>query len=93
MVGHLRRLAQFATEEDRIIFYYSGHGVKIDDQLYLVPTDAYASDEPDALLSIERVKEILEKSEARQKLIVLDCCYSGPDTSAFKTVPVDISNQ
>jgi hypothetical protein len=92
MVGHLRRLAQLATEDDRIIFYYSGHGVKIDDQLYLVPTDAYASDEPDALLSIERVKEILEKSEARQKLIVLDCCYSGPDTSAFKTVPVDISN-
>jgi hypothetical protein len=92
MVGHLKRLAQLATEDDRLIFYYSGHGVKIDDQLYLVPTDAYAADEADALLSIERVKEILEKSEARQKLIVLDCCYSGPDTSAFKTVPADISN-
>jgi len=77
---------------DSVICFYSGHGVKLDDQLYLVPTDAYAADEADALLSIERVKEILAKSEARQKLIVLDCCYSGPDTSGFKTVPVDISN-
>jgi hypothetical protein len=92
MIGYLRQLATLATAEDRVIFFYSGHGVKLGDQLYLVPTDAYAADEADALLSIERVKEILEKSEARQKLIVLDCCYSGPDTSGFKTVPADISN-
>jgi uncharacterized caspase-like protein len=73
-------------------FYYSGHAVKVDDELYLVPSDAYASDDADALLSVNRVKEILNSSEAKQKLMVLDACYSGADTSQFKAVPAQISN-
>ena len=35
---------------------------------------------------MNKVKEILNSSEAKQKLIVLDACYSGPDTSQFKAV-------
>ncbi len=92
MIGQLKRLANLATAEDRLFFYYSGHAVKVDDELYLVPSDAYASDDADALLSVNKVKEILNSSEAKQKLIVLDACYSGPDTSQFKAVPAQISN-
>lgn len=92
MIGHLKRLATLATEGDRLLFYYSGHAVKVEDQLYLVPNDAFASDDPDALLSVDRVKQIVNESEAKQKLIVLDACYSGPDTGRFKGVPAQISN-
>ena len=92
MIGQLKRLANLATHDDRLFFYYSGHAVKIDDELYLVPSDAFASDDADALLSVNRVKDILNASEAKQKLIVLDACYSGPDTSRFKGLPAQISN-
>lgn len=92
LIGGLKELATLATSDDRLIFYYSGHGIRIGDLLYLVPSDAFSSDDPDALLSLERVKAILNESDARQKLIVLDCCFSGPDTTNFKAVPAQISN-
>ena len=92
MIGHLKRLASLATHDDRLLLYYSGHAVKVGDQLCLVPSDAFASDDADALLSVDRVKEIISESEAKQKVIVLDACYSGPDTSRFKGLPSQISN-
>ena len=92
IIGYLKRLASLTTEDDRLLFFYSGHAVKLAEQLYLVPSDAFASDDSDALLSVDRIREILSTSEAKQKVIILDACYSGPDTSSFKSVPAKISN-
>jgi hypothetical protein len=62
------------------------------EELFLVPQDAYAA-EVDALLPFARVQEILGGSSARQKLIILDACFSGPDTSNFKILASKISRK
>jgi hypothetical protein len=80
VLAHLKELAAAAEPNDRILFYFSGHGHRfsnIEDN-YLVPYDVYSDSDPNAMISMNQVREILNSSEAKQKMIVLDACMSGP---------------
>jgi hypothetical protein len=64
--------------DDLTLLYFSGHGLKDDDgRLYL----AMANTRRDSLLftglSAEAVDQAMEGCLSRQKLLILDCCYSG----------------
>jgi hypothetical protein len=96
IIGELTKLAHSATEDDRVLFYFSGHGERLSvgdrEDLFLVPQDAYDS-VADALVPFERVQEILGGSAARQKLVILDACFSGPSVEGFKILPARISRK
>jgi len=77
IIGALKRLAANATENDRLLLYYSGHGQRLNDKFYLVPHDAYNPNDPESLLAWEKLASIISSSPAKQKLIILDACYSG----------------
>ncbi len=64
--------------------YYSGHGQRFGDEFYLVPEDMLSADDPDTLLPLSRVLKSLNGSEARQRIVLLDACVSGPDTRDLK---------
>jgi hypothetical protein len=76
----MHELADGAAEDDRLLFYFSGHGHRIDgvDDHFLVPQDVFSEAKPDALVSMKEVLAILDGSPAKQKIIVLDACLSGP---------------
>jgi uncharacterized caspase-like protein len=76
----MHELACGANESDRILFFFSGHGQRLDDddEFYLVPEDAFRADDRDTLLSFNRVFELLKQSEAKQKIVIIDACLSGP---------------
>ena len=80
ILQELRRLAAEAQENDRILFYFSGHGHRISGitDHFLVPSDVYDSERADALVSMNDVRDILSKSVAKQKVVILDACLSGP---------------
>ena len=80
IINQLHELADGAEEADRLLFYFSGHGHRIDgvEDHFLVPQDVFSEAKPDALVSMKEVLEILEGSSAKQKIIVLDACLSGP---------------
>ena len=80
IIHELRDLAFKSEENDRLMFYFSGHGQRIQgiDDHFLAPEDVYAADDPAAMISMTQVKEILEKAKAKQKIIVLDSCLGGP---------------
>jgi hypothetical protein len=84
IVADVRHLATNASSDDRIIFYFSGHGQRIDDQLYLVPEDAWTSDDPEALVSVSKVSELLSASLAKVKILILDACNTGADLTHIK---------
>lgn len=73
----LRRAANQA--EDLLLVYYAGHGLRhpTKDLLYL----AVRQTNPDLLSSsavcFDDVRETIEDSPARTRLLILDCCYSG----------------
>lgn len=94
----LHRLAADADKNHRLLFYYSGHGHRLGsasggEEFYLVPQDAYSANAPDALISFKDVVNILNQSEAKQKLVILDACLSGPNVRHLKTLPANISTK
>ncbi|HYZ36977.1 MAG TPA: hypothetical protein VE673_09700 [Pseudonocardiaceae bacterium] len=60
------------------MLYFTGHGLK-DDQarLYLAMTNTKRDDLLFTALSAQQIDEAMESCASRQKVLVLDCCYSG----------------
>lgn len=73
----------FSQEVDTVLFYYSGHGGIIDGKGFLVPSDAdYLED----MFPMERLLEIINQSNATNKIVILDCCHAG-SLGKFNSIP------
>ncbi|WP_204141329.1 caspase family protein [Halomicronema sp. CCY15110] len=74
------RLPQLVTPDDRVLFYFAGHGVAIDGDDgpagYLVPQDAKPGDDT-SFLPMQVLHDALTALPCRHSLIILDCCFSG----------------
>ena len=75
--GHLADVCQEA--EDVLLVYFSGHGlVDLEErQLYLCVADTDPQRLYFSALAIRRIRAAFQQSEAKIKILVLDCCYSG----------------
>jgi YVTN family beta-propeller protein len=64
--------------DDLTLLYFTGHGLK-DDQghLYLAMTNTRRDDLLFTALSAYQIDSAMESCLSRQKVLVLDCCYSG----------------
>ncbi len=65
---------------DEVVFYYCGHGLQIDSENWLVPTDAKLVLRQDLprLINFNDVVDRLEKAKAKVKLFFLDACRNDP---------------
>jgi WD40 repeat protein len=79
--------------EDTLLVYYAGHGVLDEDNKLHLALTGTSSDQalvPDTALAFDRVRSILRTSPARNRIVILDCCFAGraihdmagPDLSA-----------
>jgi hypothetical protein len=78
--GVLSKLLQSAASADLdvLFFYYSGHGLLDDQQqLHLAVVESDQEAVPETALAFSRVRQILGQANARVKVVVLDCCFSG----------------
>ncbi len=64
----------FEGNGDMALLYFSGHGHIDNTGGYLVTTDAQQYDEG---VSMETILSIANNSQTKNKIIILDCCYSG----------------
>jgi hypothetical protein len=94
ILDELQELADGAQPEDRVLFYFSGHGHRLpgDDDLFLVPQDAYSDSDAHALVSFAKVIDIVSASPAKHKIVILDACLSGPSLSGKKLQAAKISD-
>jgi tetratricopeptide (TPR) repeat protein len=73
-----RRLTEFASQAqdaDIALFYFSGHGVQVDGENYLIPTDVDALSPANIdfqTLAAARVLAAMDRSNARLKIMLLD---------------------
>lgn len=70
---------------DVALFYYSGHGVQLDNENYLVPVGAevsVAGDVQDECVSLSRITARMNEAGAGTNIIILDACRDNP----FKAV-------
>lgn len=78
----LTRFAQKLKGSEAALFYYSGHGLQIDGQNYLVPVDAPGDEGtmmPFDLVKLDEVIEALGYTTG-VRLLILDACRSNPFT-------------
>ena len=74
-------LQTVGREADICIFYFSGHGLEVDGINYLSPVDGILRGEADLtnrLVPVEQLLLALRKTEARRKIVILDCCRNNP---------------
>lgn len=66
---------------DVVLFYYSGHGLQLEDKNYLVPTQArleFEEDIRDRTYELDRLFEQLRHKTSSLNLILLDACRDNP---------------
>ena len=76
----------FETKCDIALFYFSGHGFVRSGDGWIVTTDAQRYDEG---MSMTEILGLANNSPVKNKIIILDCCYSGnmgtPNTTGSNT--------
>jgi len=66
---------------DMAVFYFSGHGIEVDGQSYLIPVDAELNSQADvkfASLSINQVLGSMIEKEVVVKMLILDVARDNP---------------
>jgi hypothetical protein len=66
--------ALFDGDCDIALFYFSGHGTISSSGGYIVTSDYEKYDEG---ISMEVILTLANKSKAKDKVVILDCCHSG----------------
>ncbi|MGJ4856819.1 caspase family protein [Labrys sp. La1] len=66
-----------AAGADVAMFYYSGHGIQIRDENYLVATDATSKDLQHGFVPVQPIVDTLQKG-AKATLVFLDACRNNP---------------
>lgn len=74
----MRKLSAMADANDVFVFYFSGHGIKGSFLPY--DFDGFRN-----VLQHEEILQTLENSRAKQKLCIVDACFSGALESDFYT--------
>jgi hypothetical protein len=73
-------MARLVDADDRVLFYFAGHGIAADGDDgpagYLVPADADPADVK-TLVPMTQLQDALQALPCRHLLLVLDCCFSG----------------
>lgn len=72
-------LPKLAGPDDRVVFFFAGHGTTQTDQNghqhgYLVPYDSHHVDE---YIDMEELRQLCPRIRAKHILLLLDCCFSG----------------
>ena len=63
------------------LFFYAGHGVQVDGNNYLIPSDARLGDENDVEYNCVRAGRVLGKMESansKTNIVILDACRDNP---------------
>lgn len=90
IVQVLTEESRAAAAEDVLIFYFTGHAIEYQNQAALVPSDAGIIEHGQlrSILLLSELKEALERSRARHKIVIIDSCYSGSFASFDPLAPV-----
>ncbi|MBR1128039.1 caspase family protein [Bradyrhizobium iriomotense] len=82
----LREFGSKAREADVAVIYYAGHGIELDGNNYLIPTDAALETDTDVFdeaFPLDRVLFAIEPAK-QLRLVILDACRDNPFAKTMK---------
>jgi tetratricopeptide (TPR) repeat protein len=80
LIDGLRAFADESEKADWAMVYYAGHGIEVNGQNYLIPTDAKLATDRDVqfeAIPLDQVMAALEGAK-KLKLVLLDACRDNP---------------
>lgn len=81
MEGQLKAFRGLLETHEVGLFFFAGHGMQIEGSNYLIALNTDMDSEIDAKhssLSLDKVVDVMAKSQASTKIIILDACRSNP---------------
>lgn len=80
LIDALRSFADDAEKADWAMVYYAGHGIEVNGQNYLIPTDAKLATDRDVQFEAVPLDQVMASLEAAKKLklVLLDACRDNP---------------
>lgn len=81
MAKSLKAFGALLQTHDIGLFFFAGHGMQIEGQNYLLGTDTDMDTETDAKhssLALDKVVDVMARSKASTKIIILDACRNNP---------------
>ena len=76
-----------AGKDDMALVYFAGHGREVDGRAVLAPIDATLDSMNMTGIPIAYIRDLLQRSRARQKVLILDACHSGAGRDAAAMTP------
>lgn len=76
------------------LFYYSGHGMQVNNRNYMIPIDAEIRDEADVEesgVAMEHVLRRMEHARSNPNIIILDACRDNPFEKAMKSAQTGLA--
>src|SRR5215472_17175746 len=81
MLDALEKLAKLTTTESSVIFYFSGHGYRVNagiNYVYYLSGTGYDPAQPETTgVSGRELTDRLTLVPAKKMLVLLDCCHAG----------------
>jgi uncharacterized caspase-like protein len=77
IINNIRSLTRNAQDEDTILFFFAGHGMDIQGEAFLLPSDFRQETGVEGGISVKTIKAELASSKAKCRLMFLDACHSG----------------
>jgi hypothetical protein len=68
------KLKELYNDKGEVLFYFSGHGLITDNDVYLATPDSFDTEDG---ISLNEILKLANDAEAHNKIIILDCCFSG----------------
>ena len=85
MRGKVSEFSAALAGSQSAVIYYAGHGVSVDEENYLIPTDIVLKSPTDLDLNAISVSLLLKemKREDRVNIVILDACRDNPFAAAL----------
>lgn len=78
---------------ETLLFYYSGHGFREQQELFLCGRDSVQNRMVSTAVSADALNKIMKKTRASTVVVVLDCCHSGAFKGRAQVTPDSLAGK
>ena len=81
----LQAYREQAVGDDRLIFFFAGHGMEQDGRPYLLTSDSFREELQGTALPMSTVNSVLQGFQAKNVLFIIDACRNDPQAGRSDT--------
>ena len=85
----LEKFLKGAGRNDRVLLFFSGHGIQINGETYFVTSDFDRNNPGETSLPSSWIRGLLNNCRAKTKFIIIDACHAG----GTRSVGPDVSSE